>query len=45
MVIWELWENGAVGTLSAFALGISVGTVLIASLFYKLSRRHGLDVR
>ncbi len=45
VVIWELWENGAVGTLSAFALGISVGTVLIASLFYKLSRRHGLDVR
>ena len=45
VVIWELWENGAVGTLSAFALGISVGTVLIASLFYKLSRSHGLDVR
>ena len=45
VVIWELWENGAVGTLSAFALGISVGTVLLASLFYKLSRRHGLDVR
>ena len=45
VVIWELWENGAVGTLSAFALGISAGTVLIASGFYKLSRRHGLDVR
>ena len=45
VVIWELWDNGAVGTLSAFALGISVGTVLLASLFYRLSRRHGLDVR
>ena len=45
VVIWELWENGHVGTLSAFALGISVGTVLLASVFYKLSRRHGLDVR
>ena len=45
VVIWELWENGAVGTLSAFALGISLGTVLLASVFYKLSRRHGLDVR
>lgn len=45
VVIWELWDNGAVGTLSAFALGISVGTVLLASVFYRLSRRHGLDVR
>ena len=45
VVIWELWDNGAVGTLSAFALGISVGTVLLASVFYKLSRRHGLEVR
>ena len=45
VVIWELWDNGHVGSLSAFALGISVGTVILASLFYKLSRRHGLDVR
>ena len=45
VVIWELWDNGHVGSLSAFALGISVGTVLLATLFYKLSRRHGLDVR
>ncbi len=45
VVIWEQWENGDVGTLSAFALGISVGTVLLATVFYKISRRHGLDVR
>lgn len=45
VVIWELWDNGHVGTLSAFALGISVGTVLLASIFYKISRRHGLEVR
>ena len=45
VVIWELWDNGHVGSLSAFALSISVGTVLMAILFYKLSRRHGLDVR
>lgn len=45
VVIWELWDNGAVGTLSAFALGISAGTVLLACVFYRLSRRHGLDVR
>jgi len=45
VVIWELWDNGHVGTLSAFALGISVGTVALASVFYRLSRRHGLEVR
>lgn len=45
VVIWELWDNGHVGTLSAFALGISAGTVVMASFFYRLSRRHGLEVR
>ncbi|MFQ5681871.1 MAG: ABC transporter permease [Candidatus Binatia bacterium] len=44
VTIWELWENGAVGTLSAFSLGITAGTVLIASLFHRLTRRYGLQV-
>jgi iron(III) transport system permease protein len=44
VVMWELWTNGAVGTLSAYALGITAGTVLLASLFYNLSRRYSLDV-
>ncbi len=44
VTIWEMWENGSVGTLSAFALGITVGTVLLASLFHRLSRRYGLQV-
>jgi iron(III) transport system permease protein len=44
VVIWELWENGAVGTLSAYALGITAGTVLLASLFHKLTRRYSLNV-
>jgi iron(III) transport system permease protein len=44
VVIWELWDNGAVGTLSAYALGITVGTVLLASLFRNLTRRYSLDV-
>ena len=44
VVIWEMWENGAVGTLSAYALGITAGTVLIASSFHKLTRHYSLDV-
>ncbi|HZD39408.1 MAG TPA: iron ABC transporter permease [Terriglobales bacterium] len=44
VVIWELWDNGAVGTLSAYALGITAGTVLLASLFHKVTRRYSLTV-
>jgi iron(III) transport system permease protein len=44
VIIWELWENGHVGTLSAFALGITAGTVLLASLFHRFSRRYSLAV-
>jgi iron(III) transport system permease protein len=44
VIIWELWENGHVGTLSAFALGITAGTVLLASAFHRLSRRYSLAV-
>jgi iron(III) transport system permease protein len=44
VTIWEMWENGSVGTLSAFSLGITAGTVLIASLFHRLSRRYGLQI-
>jgi iron(III) transport system permease protein len=45
VIIWELWENGHVGTLSAFALGITAGTVLLASVFHRLSRRYSLAVQ
>jgi len=44
VVIWELWENGHVGTLAAYALGITGGTVLIASVFHKLTSRYSLNV-
>lgn len=44
VTIWELWENGHVGALSAFSLGITAGTVLIASLFHRLTRRYGLQI-
>jgi iron(III) transport system permease protein len=42
VIIWELWENGHIGTLSAFALGITGGTVLLASAFHRLSKRYSL---
>jgi iron(III) transport system permease protein len=44
VVIWELWENGAVGTLSAYSLGITLGTVLLATLFHKITQRYSLNV-
>lgn len=44
VVIWELWENGHVGTLAAYALGITAGTVLLASVFHKVTRNYSLNV-
>jgi len=44
VVIWELWENGHVGTLAAYALGITAGTVLLASVFHKITRSYSLNV-
>ena len=44
VVMWELWENGAVGTLSAYALAISAAMALLAVMFYRTSRRYGLNV-
>jgi iron(III) transport system permease protein len=44
VILWELWGNGHVGTLSAFALGITAGTVLLASVFHRWSRRYSLVV-
>jgi iron(III) transport system permease protein len=44
VVMWELWQNGAVGTLSAYALTISAAMALLAVIFYRTSRRYGLNV-
>ncbi len=44
VVIWELWENGHVGTLAAYSLGITAGTVLLATLFHKVTQRYSLNV-
>ena len=44
VVMWELWQNGAVGTLSAYALTISAAMAFLAMIFYRTSRRYGLNV-
>jgi len=44
VVIWELWENGHVGTLAAYALGITAGTVLLATVFHRITRSYSLNV-
>jgi iron(III) transport system permease protein len=44
VVIWELWENGHIGTLAAYSLGITAGTVLLATLFHKVTQRYSLNV-
>lgn len=43
VTIWELWENGHIGELAAFSLVITVGTVLVGTMFQFLARRHGLQ--
>jgi iron(III) transport system permease protein len=43
VTIWELWENGHVGELAAFSLIITVGTVLVGSVFLNIAQRYGLQ--
>ncbi len=43
VTIWELWDNGHVGELAAFSLIITIGTVLVGSIFLRLAQRYGLQ--
>jgi iron(III) transport system permease protein len=43
VTIWELWDNGHVGELAAFSLLITIGTVLVGSLFLSIAQRYGLQ--
>jgi iron(III) transport system permease protein len=43
VTIWELWDNGHVGELAAFSLVISVGTVILGTVFLSLAQRYGLQ--
>src|SRR5918996_285507 len=43
VTIWELWDNGHVGELAAFSLVITIGTVLVGSIFLTIAQRHGLQ--
>jgi iron(III) transport system permease protein len=43
VTIWELWDNGHVGELAAFSLVITIGTVVVGSLFRAVAQRYGLQ--
>jgi iron(III) transport system permease protein len=43
VTIWELWDNGHVGELAAFSLVITIGTVIVGSLFLAVAQRYGLQ--
>jgi iron(III) transport system permease protein len=43
VTIWELWDNGHVGELAAFSLVITIGTVLVGSIFLNIAQRYGLQ--
>jgi iron(III) transport system permease protein len=43
VTIWELWDNGHVGELAAFSLVITVGTVIVGSVFLSIGHRYGLQ--
>jgi len=42
VTIWELWDNGHIGELAAFSLIITIGTVVLGSIFLSLAQRYGL---
>jgi len=43
VTIWELWDNGHIGELAAFSLIITIGTVVLGSIFLSLAQRYGLQ--
>ena len=43
VTIWELWDNGHVGELAAFSLVITIGTVVVGSVFLSIAQRYGLQ--
>jgi iron(III) transport system permease protein len=43
VTIWELWDNGHVGELAAFSLVITIGTVVVGSIFLSIAQRYGLQ--
>jgi iron(III) transport system permease protein len=43
VTIWELWDNGHVGELAAFSLVITIGTVIVGSIFLSIGHRYGLQ--
>jgi iron(III) transport system permease protein len=44
VTIWELWDNGRVGEVAAFSLMTTLGTVLLAVFFRRLSQQFSLKL-
>jgi iron(III) transport system permease protein len=41
VIVWELWENGRVGELSAFSVLLSIVLVALALGFWRVAGRYG----
>jgi iron(III) transport system permease protein len=44
VTLWNLWQNGSVGELCAFSVVLSVVLVVMALVFFRVSRRYGLRI-
>jgi iron(III) transport system permease protein len=41
ITIWDLWQNGQIGDLTAFSVVVTTGLVIIAYVLFRFSRRRG----
>jgi iron(III) transport system permease protein len=41
ITIWDLWQNGQIGDLTAFSVVVTSGLVVLAFVLLRLSRRFG----
>ncbi len=44
VTIFEMWDFGKTGELSAFSVSVSILLVAMAAIFHKFSKRYGLQV-
>jgi iron(III) transport system permease protein len=44
VMIWQLWDDGRIGEVAAFSLGITAGTVLLAIFLKRLCERYAVPL-
>jgi iron(III) transport system permease protein len=44
VMVWQLWDDGRIGEVAAFSLGITAGTVLLAIFLKRLSQRYAVPL-